>query len=315
MQKGSSWSRYGALGGGRGRDRRSSLDDAEAKQADRQNATATSCFLISHGIGIAVFFITLLVINLLYTRSPNVVIFLAFMALATCACLLLFRSKRNYLWPIAISALIALAAGTVAGLLIYDLWGHLSNFYRTGKTYENLVPSVNPAEVEDAGRILFSVEAYVDQEKAVGYSADDGTKYCIAPIRDASQSSSVGFWAVGYECCSWTGSFNCDAAGDSAARGGIVVQEGTGIFQNSNKHYYNLARQKAEALGSLTSNGEPLYVRWVADNNLDMLENRYTVRMWLACFACTLAYALLLSGFIFSVCKAHCESKDEDVMA
>merc|ERR1719253_308704 len=126
--------------------------------------------------------------------------------------------------------------------------------------------------------MTFALEAFVDQTKAVGYGAPNGVKYCVAPIRDMVKTTHVEFWAVGYDCCDWAGSFTCDGAGDSAARGGIVVFDNPGIFTTSNRDYYDLARRKAEASYDLISAKKPIYVRWVKDDNLKMLQNFYEWR-------------------------------------
>jgi hypothetical protein len=207
--------------------------------------------------------------------------------------------------PLGGACCAALAIGSIFGIFCYDAYGYLANLYGNARTYQNVVVSEPAAKVADAGNMIFAAEAYVDQNKAAGYAAADGRRYCVAPLRDLVKTTHVEFWAVGYDCCKWTGGFKCDASAETGARGGVVVFDNPGIFTTSNRDYYDLARKKAEALSQppLVSAKKPLYVRWVMNGNLNKLRNENQWRTALFIIASTLLYAGVSFPFAYRFCS------------
>jgi hypothetical protein len=189
--------------------------------------------------------------------------------------------ENPYKVPLGILMLFAVTFGSVCGIYVYDVYSHFTYLYRNSRTYQDALPSAPAASYADAGRFSFAREAYVDQEKSVGFAAPDGHTYCVAPIRDLANKAIVEFWAVGYDCCEPTGDFYCDAAKDAAARGGIVVFDNPGFFGASNKDNYSHARAKAEATFQIQSTEYPLYVRWVYTSDINKVENFYVNRTWM----------------------------------
>lgn len=239
--------------------------------------------------GVVTLLVTLILFNTtLYSNANVVYIFLAihgFWSIYAMMTEKYFGDVENLrsVWPrpIGYCCLVALIVGSVSGLYCFDSYGYFSFLYKNSRTYQNTVPSQPAASVADAGRMIFAEEAFVDQTKASGFAAANGYQYCVAPIRDMVKTAHVEFWAVGYDCCGWTGSFACDGATDPEARGGIVVFDNPGIFgtfTTSNRDYYDLARRKAEASYDLNSAKEPLYVRWVSNSDLNMLQKFYEWR-------------------------------------
>lgn len=207
-----------------------------------------------------------------------------------------------YQWPLATTGAWTILSAGFVGLFLYDNFSYYGFIYDKSRTYQDTVPSQPAASVADAGRLVFAPEAYIDQSEAVGYAASDGHKYCIAPIRDLTDSPIINFWAVGYDCCEWQGSFACDAADDgtsgdgTTAHGGIVVFDSDGPFAlPSNRDRYEKAQRKSEATFDLQSVDKPVYARWVKTNNLDMVSNWYKLRCWLFMLLATLLWAIISS--------------------
>jgi len=267
-------------------------------------------FLASFFSGLLTFLTTLLIINHSLYSHREVVMLYVFLAVVGCLSAI-FHSQRGedidtpksealgppvsvYELPVGVSCLGAVLVGTLCGLFCYDSYGFFSFIYQNSRTYQNTVPSQPAAAVADAGRLVFSSESFIDQTKSAGYAAPNGIRYCVAPIRDTAPGGRVEFWAAGYDCCGWQGSFMCDAAAVPEARGGIVVFDSPGILpQESNRDYYDLARRKAEAYFDLAGTENPVYVRWVENDQLDMLSKFY----WRRC-AIFITLATLVWGFV-----------------
>jgi len=277
-------------------------------------ATSQRVFLVSYFTGIAAFLATLIMFNTVLYTHHNVVFWLSVVVAILCIRAIVLEkslgSTLTSVWARSIgwSCLVALALGSIFGLFCYDTYGYFSFIYRNARTYQNTVPSEPAASVADAGRMIFALEAFVDQSHASGYFANNGVTYCVAPIRDMVKTTHVEFWAVGYDCCGWAGSFECDASADSEARGGIVVFDNPGIFTNSNRDYYDLARRKAEASYDLISAKKPLYVRWVKNDDLNLLQKFYGWRTAGFIIAFTAIYAAVSVTFVFFLSKAYYKS-------
>lgn len=297
---------YGALPKGR--------DEARDQAKDTLfglECSTSRVGLVSFLSGVSTFLVTLIFFNTaLYTNRNVVLFFVIAMTVLSVRGIMVEKSPgatTTSVWvrPIGCSCLVAVVLGSIFGLFCYDCYGFFSFMYRNARTYQNTVPSEPAASVSDAGRMVFAQEAYVDQTKASGYAAPNGVVYCVAPIRDMVKTTHVEFWAVGYDCCDWSGSFKCDGATDTSARGGIVVFDNPGIFTTSNRDYYDLARSKAEASYELISAKKPLYVRWVKDDNLGMMQSFYEGRTTGFIMLTTLAYGAVSSMFVYTGSQAY----------
>jgi len=270
-------------------------------------ASSQKVFIVSYLLGLVTFLVTLICFNTTLYTNPNAVCYAVIGMVVLCVNSIAnekrgLASSITSVWarPIGGSCFVALAVGGISGLYCYDVYGYLTFIYRNSRTYQNVVPSEPAASVADAGRMTFAAEAYVDQTKASGYAAPNGVTYCVAPIRDMVKSSHVEFWAVGYDCCGWSGSFRCDAVGEDGASGGIVVFDNPGIFTNSNQDYYKLAQRKAEASYDMISAKKPIYVRWVKNNDLNMMKSFYEGRTTVFVVLSFFAYAAVSWAFTYT---------------
>jgi hypothetical protein len=187
----------------------------------------------------------------------------------------LFARPGQKIVPLSTGCFIALLLGTILGLYNYDTAAIFPMFYHHSRKYTNVVSSEPSAAVADAGKIVFNRDTRVVVEKSAGYTREDGTIYCVAPIMDPSNQPRIEYWAAGIGCCEQTGHFDCDQSTNTLAQGGVVVFDNNAWFAPARYPFYQKARAKAEAQYGIQSVGEPLFVRWVEKDNLDMLENMY----------------------------------------
>jgi hypothetical protein len=287
---------------------KSSYDTFQKDQAARKvlgfQLNSTQIFGVTYASGILMFLTTLLLMSLAFYRFAYIVVPLVLTGILCAA--YAWNANRTLLYrPLAVASFAALVLGSALGLFIYDAFGYYAFIYSNTRTYRNVVVSQPAASVADAGHVIFAPEAYVDQTKAVGYAGADGTRYCVAPLRDLVNTTRVEFWAVGKGCCEWQGGFKCDAAADADARGGIVVFQGPGYFMPSTREYYTRAREKAEAMFDLQSCDKPLYVRWVQNNELDKLKEENVWRTGMMIFVGTVFYALVSFWNTKEFCKQN----------
>lgn len=210
-------------------------------------------------------------------------------------------ARGGLILPVSLGCLLAVVVGTVLGMYNYDTFAIFPMFYDNARKYTNVVASEPAAAVADAGKLTFNTNTKVDLDKAVGYVAESGTIYCVAPVVDPVKQPRIEFWAAGINCCSAVGNFNCDAARDKTAGGGVVVFNNNGWFAPSRFPFYQKAQQKAEAQFMLQSVGNPLYVRWVERDNLDYLHNYYGTRSTIFITVSVLIAAVLSALIAFAM--------------
>mmetsp|Transcript_131132 Transcript_131132/g.407862 ORF Transcript_131132/g.407862 Transcript_131132/m.407862 type:complete len:296 (-) Transcript_131132:15-902(-) len=242
-----------------------------------KDALQTPAFLMAW---LAPYFLVFLLLILLYTYTfiavPSLCVVLSvFFGLAGCS-LFALRMRGPLFLPLAACTVASVITGTFFGLYTYDKFAVFPKFYANSRLYTNVVPSQPSAAVSDAGKIVFTSESFVDASRSAGYLTEGGYTYCAAPVRDTSKFVQVEYWAVGLGCCDDTGKFWCDSASDGAAHAGITVFDNNGFFDKSNYDEYLQAKEKAEASFRLISAREPMFVRWVTEDNLDMLSNQYS---------------------------------------
>mmetsp|Transcript_54049 Transcript_54049/g.173308 ORF Transcript_54049/g.173308 Transcript_54049/m.173308 type:complete len:297 (-) Transcript_54049:124-1014(-) len=260
-------------------------------KANLRSQSFLACWLIP--------FIVYLILCLVYTYGfisvPSMCILLTIFFGLVCAALVYMRNRGPLFMPLAVATLIATGTGTLIGLYVYDQFAVFPRFYANSRLYTNVVPSQPSAAVADAGKIVFSGESMVDAQRSAGYITEDGYTYCAAPVRDNSGITQVEFWAVGIGCCAERGDFYCDESADPQAHAGVVVFDNNGFFDMSRRDIYEKARLKAEASFSLQSVEEPMYVRWVREDNMDLLSRYYSTRA--SAYVLVIGFLHLLGSF------------------
>jgi len=238
-----------------------------------------------------------------FMALPSICVVLSAFCLMVAGSLTAFSKQANVLLPLAMMLPIAVIAGSVGGLYTYDVYAIYPMFYANARTYSDVVPSQSSAAVSDAGKLIFSSSSYVDASLSVGYVTERGNTYCAAPVVDPSLQKQVQFWAVGINCCSNAGEFTCDSAADPKATAGVVVFDNVGFFSDSSFDQYTKAKKKAEAYFGLFSTAYPMYVRWVTDDNLDMLSNEFRLKTFGALAAWFFLYGVISAGIAYLLYK------------
>jgi len=256
----------------------------------------THPFLILWLVPSSVFIFFCLLYTFAFLAVPSVCI-LASLLFGLGSLILLLARKRGPLFlPLAMASALAIGSGTFFGLYVFDQFSIFPSFYANSRLYTNVVPSQPSAAVADAGKLVFTRESFVDTQRSVSYVTERGYTYCAAPVRDSSNAKQIEFWAVGIGCCS-DGEFYCDASGERRARAGIAVFDNIGFFAASRRDNYEKARRKAESAYAIASSKDPMYIRWVREDNLDMLSRQYAAKaaifLTVVCFAHVLLFLVL----------------------
>lgn len=247
----------------------------------------------------SVFVSTFCSLTFLYHRSHLVVWSFIFLV-AVFSIMFVAISSRNRRGPIYLFlgclCTFSLMTAIAAGLLNYYEYGIKYWTIEEGRMYSNVRPDESAMGHIDAGRISFSPDARLDTQRSVGYKSH-GTVYCVAPIVGDQDPASVQYFAVGEDCCSQRGDFNCDAAWDPKARSGVVVIT-KGPFGDSKKKWYSKAAEEAGGAYDFATAKTPLFVQWVADP--DAVQDEYWDRcLMFAVCACLLHFvASALLGFV-----------------
>lgn len=155
-----------------------------------------------------------------YHVMPVFVWLIALALLAVCLWHARHQPRSHWHSLLPVSCIAAVLVSCTLGLVAYRSFYSIYWLYHDSPSYANVLPSEPAAGYLDAGKIVFAEEARVDRGR--GMSFKDGSRYCVAPIVDAS-TKLVQFWAAGLDCCR-RGSFECDDAWDEKAHAGLVLQ-------------------------------------------------------------------------------------------
>eukprot|EP00411_Alexandrium_monilatum_P040932 CAMPEP_0175411062 /NCGR_PEP_ID=MMETSP0095-20121207/41930_1 /TAXON_ID=311494 /ORGANISM="Alexandrium monilatum, Strain CCMP3105" /LENGTH=278 /DNA_ID=CAMNT_0016710031 /DNA_START=9 /DNA_END=842 /DNA_ORIENTATION=- len=243
----------------------------------RQNLHSPS-FLVAWLLPYVVFLLLCLLYAYSFISVPSICIILSVCFAIVGFLFITVRTKGPLFLPLAVGILVSVFTGTLFGLYTYDKYAVFPKFYANAQLYTNVVPSQPAAAVSDAGKIVFTTESYVSSAQSAGFLTESGYTYCAAPVIDNNPAVMIEFWAVGMGCCDDTGRFWCDSAGDKSAHAGITVFDNNGFFDGSNFDVYQKAKEKAEATFKLISAQEPMFIRFVREDNLNMLSDYYNTR-------------------------------------
>jgi len=166
-------------------------------------------------------------------------------------------------WLQCLATVLAIVLGTLTGLYAFE--SYTSTFYTIvfGREYSDVLASSQGVQYADAGKMVFSDTSTVDTAMGVGYR--DKYTYCVAPVMDSGvdQARSVGFWAIGYDCCGSRGDFECGGAGDGTAHGGVRAPP-DGMLDRSHGEFMRAVHQAA-AVWDLVPDEHPILLHWVRD--------------------------------------------------
>jgi heme/copper-type cytochrome/quinol oxidase subunit 2 len=189
-----------------------------------------------------------------------------------------YAEKKMMMMSLGMLMAFAAASGVFVGYTGYSWYMRLYNAYSDGREYYNVLPTEPAAAHLDAGKIMFSSTASVDETKSIGFN--DGMMYCVAPIVAPNQGSRIEFWAVGTNCCKRRSSFWCSAAG-KPGRGGIV-QLDSGFFRTNAIDVWSLAVRVAEAQFDLQSSPHAVFVKYVDDPDYEHQQQfNHGMLLWL----------------------------------
>jgi len=250
----------------------------------------STTFIHTCAVPFVVFAITLVMWTYLFMSLSWLCIAWSVGFLIAVAVIMFMKGRGFFYLPACICTILAIILGSAIGLLLYESYAIFPKLFANSRSYTNVSPSESSAAVADAGSIVFTSGSSLDIDRSIGYKDEQGTLYCVAPVQDRVAIPRYEFWAAGINCCSPTGDFHCDAAKTEGANGGAVIFDNHGWLADTRYDYYQLARAKAEAQYRIQSVAQPMYVRWVTNDNLSMLSSSYAWQaiMWilisLVCF-------------------------------
>ena len=181
-----------------------------------------------------------------------------------------------------------------------------------------LIPGVAPwclpcrsNSAKDAGVISFAVGSMVDRSRSVGFQSASGNLICVAPVVDVSMrpGSPANLFAYGINCCKHRGSFNCDDAGNPAARYGMVLPEPADILPPLLRDAFPgpsvedleaaVRLQQASFGRSIRTQSRHTYVQYVADPL--RVEMAHVDTAMLTALGCSLLYLAMLTLAVSSI--------------
>ena len=164
---------------------------------------------------------------------------------------------------------------------------------------------------KDAGVISFAVGSMVDRSRSVGFQSASGNLICVAPVVDVSMrpGSPANLFAYGMNCCKHRGSFNCDDAGNPAARYGMVLPEPADIlppllrdaFPGPSAEDLEAAvrLQQASFGRSMQTQSRHTFVQYMADPL--RVEMAHVDTAMLTALGCSLLYLAMLTLAVSSI--------------
>jgi hypothetical protein len=237
---------------------RSPLNQPATKKKKKEGRSCTlTAALMLEGGPVVIFILTALMTTAFW-QVPAVIASVIFIGVVIAA---VARVGKD---PVLnVTGCMAVFTGVVCGAYAHEACFAPFFVITLGREYRNVQASWPAAAFADAGRLVFAKSSTVDTTRGVGYQ--DGHTYCAAPVIDSgnAQTRTIGFWAVGIDCCNARGDFECDAAGNSGTNGGVIVAS-DGLLERS-RMLFLLAVNQSAAVNNLVVEEEPLLIRWVED--------------------------------------------------
>lgn len=226
---------------------------------------------------------------------------------------------------IAVFCFLTTVLAGVLGFTAFSTYMRTWYLYGAGTQYFNVYPNEDPGAKVDAVQIHFSAGAHIDWAKSAGYRSGD--LYCAAPVvgldsvpgsnntqpLGAAAPKTVGFWAVGRNCCAPRGKFRCameNGRYSKRADGGFVVMDDIVDWQVYQA--YESAVTLAAGTYGLALPSKPMYVQWSNNAKGDLNAMRakavdnYRFVFWVAfCITAFFALAYVIAGFSISEVSAR----------
>lgn len=197
---------------------------------------------------------------------PQLVYALSVFPVMIAICLLSAARYRQH----GIFLLFVVSIGVYVGRMNYYRNGFQYFTSEHGRTYTNVLSTELADAHGDAGKVYFHNSAILDVGLSQGYLLH-GTTYCAAPIKIPGNATpaerTAQFWAVGLNCCSDSGKFDCDDAKDESAHGGVVFHDRgpKWMIMPSPYDHFNMAAKASAETHNLITPDRPVLVRWAKD--------------------------------------------------
>mmetsp|Transcript_95294 Transcript_95294/g.172006 ORF Transcript_95294/g.172006 Transcript_95294/m.172006 type:complete len:355 (+) Transcript_95294:163-1227(+) len=170
-----------------------------------------------------------------------------------------------YFRVLGASCLVSTLMGMSLGLYDHIKYTSFYRAYGISPSFNDILPTAVPGAYQDASVIQFSKDAKIDVTMSLGYN--NGEVYCVAPIFDGATyatvnaGTSVGFWAVGVDCCSGRGHFQCGPVWNENVHGGLAItrQGQTPLLDLAT---FRVAAQAAALSSNLVVPLDAVFVKW-----------------------------------------------------
>lgn len=178
------------------------------------------------------------------------------------------KEKRPKYWfHIGVLMFAAVGSGIFIGRMVYYYSTVDYYVHEELRFYGNVAAGENPNSMPDVGMMSFSADSAIDFTKGVS-TTTFGRVFCAAPILDTSATStdaatSVGFWAVGFDCCPG-GEFKCVDSNLAGARGGYAMYD-LNIFTQGYVPAFQKVVEKGARIYEYTLPSRVQFVTWVQD--------------------------------------------------
>jgi hypothetical protein len=180
----------------------------------------------------------------------------------------LFLQRRGGRFYVVLGMLCLMATAFAVVIGFYTYFEFMVNYIADEERhiYVDVRPDEEALSHTDAGRLIFSEDAALNVEHAVGY-LEDGTTYCVVPVAGETPLGTVQFWAVGQDCCKERKTFKCDDAEHDGTRTGVVLLRESSPFSSNLIDQFQKAVAEAEGAYGIQSAADAIFVRWIAEPN------------------------------------------------
>lgn len=201
-------------------------------------------------------------------------LFLSQLTLGTClgiSIAFLYFSRGRAWQMLALACMVSCFLGYWVGG--YDQAKYFTEYYFYSRSpyYRGVLPTAEPGAFKDAGFIDFSADAHVASSLGVGYISKD--HWCAAPILGSISQKSIGFWAVGKNCCQMRGGFACGDTWNTTTHAGLPILDASPVATPEIPTYMTAVNMAALTYGLQVADN-PILIRW------DVYPEEYMSGIW-----------------------------------